>query len=149
MYSLLLELTLGVAHVCKLFLRTYRLSAEDFRATLQQNEPVPSHLLWQLNCTESSVTDGPTPTGGATSMTDAQVWLNTNLVRLQKAVLCANCEVISEGLNGHCAGCGSQSLLSLNKVLGGTVESEPSFAFATSAHAVSDEVRVCTLSVAA
>jgi hypothetical protein len=29
----------------------------------------------------------------------AQVWLNTNLVRLHKAVLCANCEVISEGLN--------------------------------------------------
>ena len=82
-------------------------------------------------------------------MADAQVWLNTNLVRLQKAVLCANCEVISEGLNGHCAGCGSQSLLSLHKVLGGTVESEPSFAFATSALAVSNEVRVCTLSVAA
>ncbi len=37
-----------------------------------------------------------------------QGWLNTNLVRLEKAVLCANCEVISEGLNGHCAGCGSQ-----------------------------------------
>ena len=40
-----------------------------------------------------------------------QLWLNTNLVRLQKAVLCANCEVISEGQNGHCACCGSQSLL--------------------------------------
>jgi hypothetical protein len=71
-----------------------------------------------------------------------QIWLNTNLVRLQKAVLCANCEVISEGLNGHCAGCGSQSLLSLSKVLGGTVESELSFALATSAHDVSDDVRV-------
>src|ERR1035441_141133 len=82
-------------------------------------------------------------------MTGAQVWLNANLVRLQKAVLCANCEVISEGLNGHCAGCGSQSLLSLNRVLGGTVESEPPFAFATSAHDVSDDVRVCSLSAAA
>jgi len=79
----------------------------------------------------------------------AQAWLNTNLVRLQKAVLCANCEVISEGLNGHCAGCGSQSLLSLSTVLGGTVESELSFAFATSAHAVRDDVRVCSLSAAA
>ena len=49
----------------------------------------------------------------------AQVWLCTNLVRLQKAVLCANCEVISEDLNGHCAGCGSQSLLGLSRVLGG------------------------------
>ena len=79
----------------------------------------------------------------------AKGWLNTNLVRLQKAVLCANCEVISEGLNGHCAGCGSESLLSLSTVLGGTVESELSFAFATSAPAVSDDRRVCSLSAAA
>ena len=48
----------------------------------------------------------------------AQDRIDTNLVRLQSAVLCANCEVISEGLNGHCAGCGSQSLLSLSRVLG-------------------------------
>ena len=71
----------------------------------------------------------------------AQVWLNTNLVRLHKAVLCANCEVISEGLNGHCAGCGSQWLLSLSRILGGTIESELSFAFDTSAHASSDDLR--------
>ena len=71
----------------------------------------------------------------------AQVWLNTNLVRLHKAVLCANCEVISEGLNGHCAGCGSQSLLSLSRVLGGAIESELSFAFATSAHPSSTGLR--------
>jgi hypothetical protein len=79
----------------------------------------------------------------------AQVWLNTNLVRLRKAVLCANCEVISEGLNGHCAGCGSQSLLSLSRVLGGTIESELSVVFAASPHAVSDDVRVRSLSAAA
>ena len=80
----------------------------------------------------------------------AQVWLYTNLVRLQKAVLCANCEVISEGLNGHCAGCGSQSLLGLSRVLGGTIEPELSFGFATSAPAVRDEdVRVRSLSAAA
>jgi len=47
----------------------------------------------------------------------ARVLLNTNQVSLQKAVLCANCEVISEGRNGHCACCGSQSLVSLNRVL--------------------------------
>lgn len=79
----------------------------------------------------------------------AQDWLNTNLVRLQKAVLCANCEVISEGLNGRCAGCGSQSLLRLSTVLGGTAESELSFTFVTSAHAASDDVRVRSLSAAA
>jgi hypothetical protein len=79
----------------------------------------------------------------------AQVWLNTNLVRLQKVVLCANCEVISEGLNGHCAGCGSESLLSLSRVLGGSIESELSLVFTTSERAVSDQLRVCSLSAAA
>ena len=79
----------------------------------------------------------------------AQVWLNTNLVRLQKAVLCANCEVISEGLNGHCASCGSQSLLSLSTVLGGTIEPELAFTFGASAHAASDDLRVRSLSAAA
>ena len=79
----------------------------------------------------------------------AQVWLNTNLVCLQKAVLCANCDIISEGVNGYCAACGSQSLLRLSGLLGGTVESEPSFAFTTSAHIASDAVRVCSLSAAA
>jgi hypothetical protein len=80
-------------------------------------------------------------------MTD-QVWRNANLVRLQKAVLCANCEVISEGLNGHCAGCGSQSLLGLSRVLGGAIEPELSFGFANSTRA-SDDVRVCSLAAAA
>ncbi len=77
----------------------------------------------------------------------AQFWLNTNLVRLQKAVLCANCESISEGLNGHCACCGSQSLLSLNRVLGGTIESELSFASTISAKTSSNDL--CALSAAA
>ena len=56
----------------------------------------------------------------------AQVWLNVNLVRLQQAVLCANCEIISEGLNGHCACCGSDSLLRLKGVLGGSIEAQVS-----------------------
>jgi hypothetical protein len=49
---------------------------------------------------------------------------NTDLVRLQSAVLCANCEVISEGTNGHCAACGSQALLALSRVLGGSLASD-------------------------
>jgi hypothetical protein len=79
----------------------------------------------------------------------AQVRLNTNLVRLEKAVLCANCEVISEGVNGHCASCGGQSLLSLSRVLGGTIEPELSFGFATSTRAINDDVCVYSLSAAA
>ena len=65
----------------------------------------------------------------------AQTWFHTNLVRLQKAVLCANCDVISVGLNGHCAACGSEALLGLSRVLGGTIESELSFVFSTPAQA--------------
>lgn len=57
-------------------------------------------------------------------------WLNTNLVRLDKALLCANCEVISEGLNGHCAACGSEALLQLQQLLGGTAAPELGFQFA-------------------
>lgn len=57
----------------------------------------------------------------------AQAWLHTDIVRLKKAVLCANCEVISEGLNGHCAACGSEALLRLHELLGGTADEELSF----------------------
>ncbi len=63
---------------------------------------------------------------------NAQSRFNTDLVRLKKAVLCANCEIISEGLNGHCACCGGQSLLELRRVLGGTIMTEPSLRFAPS-----------------
>lgn len=52
----------------------------------------------------------------------AHAWSNANLVRLEKAVLCANCDVISEGVNGHCAACGSEALLALSRVLGGTIQ---------------------------
>jgi hypothetical protein len=52
----------------------------------------------------------------------AHAWSNANLVRLQEAVLCVNCDVISEGVNGHCAACGSEALLALSRVLGGTIQ---------------------------
>jgi len=61
------------------------------------------------------------PQTGANQMSD-HAWSNANLVRLHKAVLCANCDVISEGLNGHCAACGSEALLALSRVLGGTIQ---------------------------
>ena len=61
---------------------------------------------------------------------NAQPQSTTDLVRLKKAVLCVNCEVISEGLNGHCACCGGQSLLDLRRLLGGTTMTEPPLRFA-------------------
>jgi hypothetical protein len=78
----------------------------------------------------------------------AQARLYSNLVCLQKAVLCANCEVISEGLNGHCAACGSEALLSLNWLLGGTIELELPFALVPSAQIVGDAVGTRYLSAA-
>ena len=66
-------------------------------------------------------------------------WLHADLVRLKKAVLCANCEVISEGLNGHCTACGSEALLRLNQLLGGTAESELTFDIATSGKEITPE----------
>ena len=41
-----------------------------------------------------------------------------NLIPLRHAVLCANCDVITESRNGHCVACGSPSLISLSRVLG-------------------------------
>jgi hypothetical protein len=79
----------------------------------------------------------------------AQTWFNANLVCLQKAVLCANCEVISEGLNGHCAACGSEALLSLHRLLGGAIEGDLTFAFQEHAPGTSDFAHDRYLSVAA
>jgi hypothetical protein len=47
-----------------------------------------------------------------------------NLVPLQNAVLCANCEVVSDSRNGHCIVCGSPSLMNLSRVLSGSEEGD-------------------------
>ena len=72
-----------------------------------------------------------------------------NLVSLQRAVLCANCEIISEGLNGRCDSCGSPALLRLRGILGETLESEPLFAFATPPLVADDSIRLQQLAVTA
>jgi len=46
---------------------------------------------------------------------------DVNAVCLQNAVLCADCEVISDSPHDTCQVCGSRSLLSLSCVLGGTL----------------------------
>jgi hypothetical protein len=55
---------------------------------------------------------------------DTLARLNANLVSLRKAVLCANCDMISDGANGHCVACGSEALLSLSRLLGSAIESD-------------------------
>lgn len=79
----------------------------------------------------------------------SQLWFGANLVCLRRAVLCANCEVISEGKNGQCAGCGSQALLSLSKLLGGSVGAEmPCPTLSESDRVASEEVYLRFLSAA-
>jgi hypothetical protein len=88
------------------------------------------------------------PIGGAINVS-SQLWLDANLVRLHRAVLCANCEVISEGKNGHCAACGSQALLSLGKLLGSSVSAEiPYQTVVDSGRVASDTVHSRFLSAA-
>jgi hypothetical protein len=47
-----------------------------------------------------------------------------NTISLLNAVLCADCEVISDSDGEVCAVCGSRSLLSLGRVLGGSIGDE-------------------------
>ena len=47
-----------------------------------------------------------------------------NSVALVEAVLCADCEIISNSGGDTCEVCGSRSLLSLGRVLGGCIEGE-------------------------
>ena len=44
-----------------------------------------------------------------------------NTIHLSSAVLCADCEIISDSTGEICAVCGSRSLLSLGRVLGGSI----------------------------
>ena len=49
-----------------------------------------------------------------------RIFVPRNLIPLQQAVLCANCEVVSDSKNGHCIVCGSPSLLNLARILDGS-----------------------------
>jgi putative methionine-R-sulfoxide reductase with GAF domain len=46
---------------------------------------------------------------------------NISFVPLQAATFCAGCELISENNTPYCLACGSQALLSLSRVLGGSL----------------------------
>lgn len=48
-----------------------------------------------------------------------------NFVHLQTAVMCVECELISENNTPRCLACGSKALLSLPRVLGGSLRHQP------------------------
>ena len=50
--------------------------------------------------------------------------LELGSVPLLEAVLCADCEIISNSAGDACEICGSHSLLSLGRLLGGCIEGE-------------------------
>jgi hypothetical protein len=58
-------------------------------------------------------------------MDDDRMWEPVlNSVPLLEAVLCADCEIISNSGGESCEVCGSRSLLSLGRVLGGCIEGD-------------------------
>jgi hypothetical protein len=49
---------------------------------------------------------------------------HANFLSLQTSVFCAECEMISENTTNFCLACGSQALLSLSRVLGGSLRGQ-------------------------
>jgi hypothetical protein len=47
-----------------------------------------------------------------------------NSISLQNAVLCADCDVVSDSPNDHCLVCGSRSLFNISRLLGGMLPSQ-------------------------
>jgi GAF domain-containing protein len=62
-------------------------------------------------------------------------WTNArdaHFVGLQTAVFCVACELISENSTPHCLACGSKAVISLSRVLGGSLRRQPT------AHLIAD-----------
>src|SRR3984893_18887834 len=57
---------------------------------------------------------------------------NAHFLGLQTAVFCVACELISENNTPYCLACGSQSVISLSRVLGGSLRGQPT------AHLIAD-----------
>src|SRR6266571_7838346 len=62
-------------------------------------------------------------------------WLaarNVSFVSLRSAIFCVQCELISENSTPYCLACGSQALLSLSRILGGSLRDQQT------AHVIAD-----------
>lgn len=57
---------------------------------------------------------------------------DTHFLPVQAAVFCVQCELISENNTSHCLACGSKAVLSLSRLLGGSLGSQPT------AHLITD-----------
>ena len=57
---------------------------------------------------------------------------NAQFLSLQSAVFCAECELLSENNTPYCLACGSKAMLSLSRVLGGSLRGQET------AHVIAD-----------
>jgi hypothetical protein len=55
-----------------------------------------------------------------------------NSISLQNAVLCAECDVVSDSPHDHCLVCGSRSLFNISRLLGGMLPRERAMLIDTS-----------------
>lgn len=58
-------------------------------------------------------------------MTGSLAAADVNFVSLKLAVFCVECELLSENNTPRCLACGSKAVLSLSRVLGGTLRRQP------------------------
>lgn len=65
-------------------------------------------------------------------MTGSLAAADVNFVPLKLAVFCVECELLSENNTTRCLACGSQAVLSLSRVLGGSLRRQPT------AHLIAD-----------
>lgn len=67
--------------------------------------------------------------GGGEQMKDGVVEIGENepplnAISLKNAVLCANCDVVSDSPHDRCRVCGSRSLFNISRILGGMMPRE-------------------------
>jgi putative methionine-R-sulfoxide reductase with GAF domain len=65
-------------------------------------------------------------------MTGSLAYTDVNFVTLKLALFCVECEMLSENNTPHCLACGSKAVLSLSRVLGGTLRRQ------SAAHLIED-----------
>jgi hypothetical protein len=73
---------------------------------------------------------------GASKQTDSGV------VPLKNAVLCLDCECVTNGRFDECAVCGSRSLLSITRMLGGTLQSRKALCLPRDESAVHFDLKI-------
>ena len=65
-----------------------------------------------------------------------------NAICLKSAVLCAECDVVSDSPHDHCLVCGSRSLFNISRLLGGSLPKERAKLVDANMPAASTPVRV-------